>query len=258
MPPPPGLAPWPITISMASAARRSAGVEPVARRQALVDQQPGRLALLRGHAAVAGGGGGAHRGGRPAQRLLGVRGQRAEAHPGDRDRDGQLERAARRTGCRARWWCRSAPGSPPAGSGTATRSGTPGRRTSAAAAWRPSRGSRSGRSRPSRGSGRSPRAGSCGSARCPSARASCGFHQYFWSFSASKWYSCWPRRPWSRPRPRCGRSRPRAASSRHPPHVVGAQLLDLGVGAERADLPADVDHRLVERVAERVGRRRRR
>ena len=73
-------------------------IEPVPGRQALVDQQPGRLALLRGHAAVAGGGGGAHRGCRPAQRLLGVRGQRAEAHPGDRDRDRQLQRAARAPG----------------------------------------------------------------------------------------------------------------------------------------------------------------
>jgi hypothetical protein len=69
-------------------------VETVAGRQALVDQQPGGLALLRGHPAVAGGGGGARGRGRPAQRLLGLRGQRAEAHPGDRDRDGQLQRAA--------------------------------------------------------------------------------------------------------------------------------------------------------------------
>ncbi len=38
----------------------------------------------------------------------------------------------------------------------------------------------------------------------------------------------------------------------HAPDVVLGEFLDPGVGAQRLDLPADVDHGLVERVAERV------
>jgi hypothetical protein len=38
----------------------------------------------------------------------------------------------------------------------------------------------------------------------------------------------------------------------HAPDVAGGKLLDPGVGAQRPDLPADVDHGLVERVAERL------
>ena len=72
--------------------------EPVPGGQALVDQEPGRPALLGRHAAVTGRGGGAHRARRPAQGLLGVGGQGAEAHPCDGDRDRQLERPAREPG----------------------------------------------------------------------------------------------------------------------------------------------------------------
>jgi len=38
----------------------------------------------------------------------------------------------------------------------------------------------------------------------------------------------------------------------HAQDVAGGQVLDPGVGAQRPDLPADVDHGLVERVTERV------
>jgi len=38
----------------------------------------------------------------------------------------------------------------------------------------------------------------------------------------------------------------------HAPDVAGGKFLDPGVGAQRPDLPADVDHGLVERVAERL------
>jgi hypothetical protein len=37
----------------------------------------------------------------------------------------------------------------------------------------------------------------------------------------------------------------------HAADVVLGELLDPGVGAQRLDRPADVDHRLIERVAER-------
>jgi hypothetical protein len=66
-------------------------IEAVARGQALVDEELRSRALLVGHAAVTSGGRGAERGGREAQRLLGVGGQRAEAHAGHRDRHGELD-----------------------------------------------------------------------------------------------------------------------------------------------------------------------
>ena len=91
IPPPPGLAPWPSTISMASALRRSVGVHPVAGRQVLVDEVLGLAALLGGHAAVPGGGGGADLARAAAEGLLGRRGQRAEAHAGDGDRDVEVQ-----------------------------------------------------------------------------------------------------------------------------------------------------------------------
>ena len=71
------------------------GVHPVARGQVLVDEFLGMPALLLGHAAVAGRRRGArHRCAAP-QRLLGVRRKRAEAHPGDGDRDLQFDRLLR-------------------------------------------------------------------------------------------------------------------------------------------------------------------
>jgi len=63
------------------------GVEPVAGRQALVDEDLGRGALLGRHAAVAGRRGGADLRGGPAERVLGGGRQRAERHAGDGDRD---------------------------------------------------------------------------------------------------------------------------------------------------------------------------
>ncbi len=74
------------------------GVHAVARGQQLVDQLGRVLALLGRHAAVAGGGRGADLAGSPPQRLLGVARQRAEAHPGDRDRDVELDRLAGKPG----------------------------------------------------------------------------------------------------------------------------------------------------------------
>src|SRR5262249_42291878 len=68
------------------------GVEAVARRQALVDERLAGEAFLGRHATVAGGGRGAHRRRGPADRLLGIGRQRPEAHAGDGDWDGQLDR----------------------------------------------------------------------------------------------------------------------------------------------------------------------
>ena len=98
-------------------------VHAVARRQQLVDEQLGVLALLGRHAAVAGRRARADRARAAAERLLGGRRQRAEAHAGDRDRDVELERLRRRGGRRARRRCRSARGSPRAGSATCSRRG---------------------------------------------------------------------------------------------------------------------------------------
>src|SRR5258708_2751887 len=65
--------------------------ETVPRRKTLIDKRPRCLALLVGHAPVAGGRGGPHGGGRPAESLLGVGRERSEAHPGDGDGDRQLD-----------------------------------------------------------------------------------------------------------------------------------------------------------------------
>ena len=65
-------------------------IEPIARGQALVHEGPGGHPLLPGHAAVAGGRGGAHLGGGTPQRFLHVGRQGAEAHAGNGDRHRQL------------------------------------------------------------------------------------------------------------------------------------------------------------------------
>ena len=67
------------------------GIEPVARRQALVHQHLRRGAFLLRHAAIAGRGGGSRLGGLAAERLLDPGGQRAEAHARDGDRYGEFD-----------------------------------------------------------------------------------------------------------------------------------------------------------------------
>src|SRR5207244_13123885 len=67
-------------------------VEAVAAGEHLVDQQPRGLPLRGEHASVAGGGGRAGPGGGAAQRRLGVPGERPVTHPGDGDRDLELDR----------------------------------------------------------------------------------------------------------------------------------------------------------------------
>ena len=74
------------------------GVNAVARRQHLVDEELRGLALLRRHPAVSGGGACPHRGRGHPDRALGVRPERAETHPRDRDRDRELHRAAGEAG----------------------------------------------------------------------------------------------------------------------------------------------------------------
>ena len=71
-------------------------IEPVARRQDLVDERLRGGALLVGHAAIARGRAGAHGGRGAPEGLLGVRPERAEAHAGDRDRDCELDRFGRK------------------------------------------------------------------------------------------------------------------------------------------------------------------
>jgi hypothetical protein len=71
------------------------GIHAVAGGEELVDEDLGVLALLRRHAAVARGRRGADLARSPAERFLRGRGKRAEAHAGDRHRDGQLERLPR-------------------------------------------------------------------------------------------------------------------------------------------------------------------
>src|ERR1043166_4840173 len=91
MPPPPGLAPWPTTTSMASAGE-VVRIHAVARRQDLVDEDAGMGAFLGGHAAVAGRRRGADRTGAASQRFLRLRRQRPEAHARNGDRDLQRDR----------------------------------------------------------------------------------------------------------------------------------------------------------------------
>ena len=74
------------------------GVHAVARRQQLIDQRLGGQALLGSHSAVTRRGARPHRRGGAPERLLRVGGERAEAHPRDRDRDLQLERPLREAG----------------------------------------------------------------------------------------------------------------------------------------------------------------
>ena len=69
------------------------GVHAVARRQVLVHERRGVLALLLRHAPVARGGGRARGRCAPAEGLLGLGRQRAEAHPGDGDGDLEAHRA---------------------------------------------------------------------------------------------------------------------------------------------------------------------
>src|SRR5690606_15970165 len=71
------------------------GIHAVAGRQHLVDEGARRTSLFGRHAAVAGGGTGAHLGCRQAQRLLGVGAERPEAHTGNRDRYSQVHRVLR-------------------------------------------------------------------------------------------------------------------------------------------------------------------
>jgi len=73
-------------------------VEAVARRQHLIDQGFRGLPLFLGHAAVAGGGAGAHGGGGAADGFLGVSAQGAEAHAGDGDGNLQLDGFFREAG----------------------------------------------------------------------------------------------------------------------------------------------------------------
>ena len=67
-------------------------VHAIARRQILIDQLLRLAALFRRHAAVAGGGRGAGHRRAAAQRFLGLRRERAEAHAGDGDRNLEFDR----------------------------------------------------------------------------------------------------------------------------------------------------------------------
>ena len=74
------------------------GVDTVARRKHLVDEELRGLALLGRHPAVPGGGARPHCGRGHPDRALRVRAERAEAHPRDRDRDRELHRPAGEAG----------------------------------------------------------------------------------------------------------------------------------------------------------------
>ena len=68
------------------------GVHAVARGQKLIDQNPRLFALLRRHSAVAGRGARAHLTSAAAERLFGLRRQRAKAHPRDGYGDVEVDR----------------------------------------------------------------------------------------------------------------------------------------------------------------------
>ena len=68
------------------------GIHAVARRQILIDQQRGMAALFRRHAAVAGGGAGADRGGAASECFLGSTREGAKTHAGDRHRRPEMNR----------------------------------------------------------------------------------------------------------------------------------------------------------------------
>ena len=68
------------------------GVHAVARGQELIDEEGGVMALLFGHAAVAGGGRGAGLGRAAPQGLLGLGRERTEAHAGDGDGNLDVDR----------------------------------------------------------------------------------------------------------------------------------------------------------------------
>ena len=76
-------------------------IEPVARRRHLVDQAVGGLALLGQHAALARAGREARAREAHAERALGVRAERAEAHRRQVDREGELERLGDEVGAAA-------------------------------------------------------------------------------------------------------------------------------------------------------------
>ena len=154
MPPPPGLAPWPMHDLDGVGAVHVVRVEPVAARQALVHEVLRRRALLGRHAAVARGRRRPDRRRRPTERLLGVAGQRAEAHPGDRDRGIQHERLRRVPRAEHRRRRARLPVAlhriPRRRRGDEHEVVERGQRC----AWHPTRGSRSAPPPPSRGSGR--------------------------------------------------------------------------------------------------------
>ena len=76
-------------------ATQIARIHAVARRQILVHERLRVATLLFGHAAVAGCGGGSGERGAAAERFLGRRRKRAEAHAGDGDRNLQFDRLPR-------------------------------------------------------------------------------------------------------------------------------------------------------------------
>ena len=69
-------------------------VHAVARGQILIDQRLAMAAFFRRHAAIAGGGGSAHRRCTPAQSFFGLAGKCAKTHAGDRHRNFQMNRLA--------------------------------------------------------------------------------------------------------------------------------------------------------------------
>ena len=72
-------------------------LESIARRQALINERLRRPAFLFRHAPVARGGRCPHFTCRAPERFLDVSGKRTEAHAGDRDRNGELDRLARKS-----------------------------------------------------------------------------------------------------------------------------------------------------------------
>ena len=140
MPPPPGFAPLPDHHFDGVRLAQIVGVHPVAGGKVLIDEGLRVPALLRRHSAIAGRRRRSGKRSSTAQRLLGFRRQRAEAHAGNGDRYLELDRLSGKSRAQHDVGARTFRDSLRADNARWRRRGTVGRRNAAVCAWRPRRG----------------------------------------------------------------------------------------------------------------------